>query len=251
MKVSIVTISYNASSSIRTCIESVLNQDYPDIEYIIVDGGSSDDTMEIVQEYADKISHISSESDEGIYDAMNKGMAKATGDIVAQLNADDFYASPDILSQVVEKFQSTGSDIVFGNLVYVPADDLDKVVRYYTADQFKPEDMLRGHMPPHPTFFVKRSLVDICGPYRTDYAICADFEWMVRLFHTHGATYTHLPEVMVKMRKGGVSTQGLKSTLTINKEMLQACRSNGLRTNLPMIYSKYLTKVFQLVKKPT
>lgn len=251
MRLSLITVSYNAAGVIRDCIDSVLAQDYPDLEYIVIDGASTDGTQEIVASYGERISVFVSEPDAGLYDAMNKGLARATGEVVGILNADDFYPHPQVLSRVMAQLQAAKTDTLFGDLVYVRDGKLDEVVRYFPGKGFHPGLLGRGLMPPHPTFFVRRSLYAQHGGFDTRYAICADFDLMVRLFHTHGASYTYLPEVLVHMRTGGSSTRGLRSTLTINREMLLACRRHGIRTSLPRIYAKYFRKVFQLISKPS
>ncbi len=250
MKVSLITVAYNAGAHIESCIRSVLGQDYAPIEYIVIDGASTDDTLSIVQGFGDRISVLLSEPDKGIYDAMNKGLARATGDMVGILNADDFYPHAGVISRVVREFQETGADTVFGDLVYVKEENPQEIVRFFPGRGFHPAQMRRGLMPPHPTFFVRRSLYEQCGNFDDSYAICADFELMVRLFHTYGASYSYIPETLTHMRAGGVSTRGMRSTLTINREMLRACNTHGVSTNLLRIYSKYLTKIFQLVRKP-
>jgi len=250
MKLSLITVTYNAAAHLRTCIDSVLAQSYPDLEYIIVDGGSTDATAEIVQSYGGWIDVFLSEPDEGLYDAMNKGIALATGEVVGLLNADDCYASPQVLTMVMEQFATNPVDTVFGDLVYVPENDLERVVRYFPGRGFHHEQMRRGLMPPHPTFFARRSLYHQYGHFDTRYQICADFDLMVRWFHRHGVGYHYLPEVLVKMRTGGSSTRGLRSTVRINREMLQSLRENGVPSSLPRIYSKYLRKAWQLVQRP-
>ncbi|MDX2248417.1 MAG: glycosyltransferase family 2 protein [Bacteroidia bacterium] len=250
MKVSLITVCFNAESVIRTAIESVLAQDYPDIEYIIVDGASSDGTMNIVRSYGNKIHHVISEPDEGLYFAMNKGVARATGDIVGILNADDIYANNQVISRVVKEFQEKKVDMTFADLVYVKADDLSQVVRYYPGKGFVPEKFAKGMMPPHPTYFVRQELYQKAGNFDTRYRICADFDLMVRLFVTHQKTYSYIPGILVHMRVGGNSAWG-RNTLQINREMLLSLRSHGVKTNLLKIYSKYFTKIFQLLTKPS
>lgn len=250
MKVSLITVCFNAESVIRTAIESVLAQDYPDIEYIVVDGASSDGTMNIVRSYGNKIHHVISEPDEGLYFAMNKGVARATGDIVGILNADDVYANNQVISRVVKEFQEKKVDMTFADLVYVKADDLSQVVRYYPGKGFVPEKFAKGMMPPHPTYFVRQELYQKAGNFDTRYRICADFDLMVRLFVTHQKTYSYIPGILVHMRVGGNSAWG-RNTLQINREMLLSLRSHGVKTNLLKIYSKYFTKIFQLLTKPS
>lgn len=250
MKVSLITVTYNTARFLSSCIDSILEQDHADIEYIIIDGASTDGTLEIINSYGDGVSHFLSEPDKGIYDAMNKGLALATGDIVGILNADDFYPHKGVISRVVQEFEESGADTIFGDLVYVRENNLDEIVRFFPGKGFHPDQMRQGLMPPHPTFFVKRDLYEACGNFDDTYEICADFELMVRLFHQHGVSYSYIPEVITTMRTGGASTRGISSTITINREMLRACTNNGVSTNLLRIYSKYFKKVFQLVQKP-
>lgn len=251
MKISIITVCYNAERFVRTAIESVLSQDYPDIEYIIVDGASKDSTMQIVHDYGNRIHTVISEPDKGLYDAMNKGLRAATGDIIGILNADDLYAHPSVLSHVAAAFVAKPTDSLYGDLVYVNEEDLTKVVRYYKSASFRPTQFRQGKMPPHPTFFARREVYDRFGGFDTQFRICADFDILLRLLLVAGISYQHLPEVMIHMRTGGASTSGFfKSTVRINREMLASCRKNGVNTNLFRIYSKYLTKVFQLVLRP-
>ncbi|MEM9983927.1 MAG: glycosyltransferase family 2 protein [Bacteroidota bacterium] len=250
MKISIITVTYNAARYLRTCVESVLDQNYPDLEYIVIDGASTDGTQEILAAYADRIDHFISEPDQGLYHAMNKGIAMATGEVIGLLNADDFYAYPEVISEVMGRFADPGVQTVFGDLIYVDEEDIKKVVRYFPGKGFHHGQMKRGLMPPHPTFFVRQELYNRCGGFDTQFDICADFDLMVRWFHRHEVAYSYLPKVMVHMRTGGSSTQGLSSTARINQEMLRSLRQNGVKSNLPLIYSKYLTKVFQLFKRP-
>ncbi|MEZ4774540.1 MAG: glycosyltransferase family 2 protein [Bacteroidia bacterium] len=249
MKVSIITVCFNAESVIKTAIESVLAQDYQDIEYIIIDGASTDKTMQIVQAYGDRIHHVISEPDEGLYYAMNKGVAVATGDIVGILNADDVYADHQVISKVVDSFKNNQVDMTFADLVYVKADDLSQIVRYYPGKGFEPEKFAKGMMPPHPTYFVRRELYEKYEAFNTRYRICADFDLMVRFFVTHKRPYSYIPGVIVHMRVGGNSAWG-RNTRQINREMLHSLRSHGVQTSLLKIYSKYFTKIFQLLAKP-
>ncbi len=251
MNISIITVSYNAAPTIRQTIESVLGQDYPHIEYIVVDGNSTDGTQDLVRSYGSRIATFVSEPDKGLYDAMNKGLALASGDVVGILNADDLYAHSRVISNVMATFADTGADGLFADLVYFTSEQPDKITRFYPGKGFEPGKMLSGNMPPHPTFFVKRSFYKAHGGFDNSYRICADFELMVRFFHRAKGTFAYLPEVIVRMRSGGSSTRGLSSTFTINREMLRACRSNGLNTSLPRIYSKYFTKIFQLLRRPS
>jgi len=250
MKVSLITVTYNTATYLPHCIESVLNQTYPDIEYILIDGNSTDGTQEIIQAHEDRLAYWVSEPDTGIYDAMNKGIRQATGDMIGMLNADDFYVNPSVIQNVVRKFTTNEIDALYGDVVFVDAEQTEKVKRYYPGKGFSPQQMRRGMMPPHPTFFVKRNLYEQYGLFDTSYEICADYEFMVRLFCVHKISYAYLPQVMVAMRTGGKSTQSLNSNLQINREMLRACQQHNIPTNLFWIYSKYTTKIFQLFHRP-
>ncbi|MEO0896481.1 MAG: glycosyltransferase family 2 protein [Bacteroidota bacterium] len=250
MKVSIITITWNSEAYLESCIKSVEMQDYPDIEYIIIDGKSSDKTMEIVGKYNHVVSHWVSEPDEGIYDAMNKGISLAKGEIIGQLNSDDMLNDPTVISRIVQKFKETQAEAVYGDLVYVAPDDLEKVVRYYPAHDFEPPKMRQGNMPPHPTFYVKRELYEELGLYDKEMEICSDFEFMVRAFLVKKISYGYIPHILVKMRTGGVSTSGIQSNLKINQEMLEALRRNNISSNYGRLYSRYFQKIFQLVNRP-
>ncbi|WP_339532789.1 glycosyltransferase family 2 protein [Pseudomonas mucidolens] len=252
MKISIVTVSYNSATTIRDTIESVLSQDYEDIEYIVVDGASKDATMAIVNEYADKISKVVSEPDKGIYDAMNKGISLATGDVIGILNSDDFYESNQAISSVVEKFSAAPeSQVVFGDIVFVNADDLGTVTRFYGAEHFRAWKLRFGWMPPHPATFVRAEAYKKTGLYSTEYKISADYEMFVRLLLVRKFKFSRIDKVLVRMRAGGVSTSGVKSSLRLNKEIVQACRKNGVYTNILMVLSKIPFKLLEYVKRPS
>ena len=246
-KVSIITVCFNSAKTIRDTIESVLSQDYPDIEYIIIDGGSSDETVAIIKEYVDRIAVIVSEKDRGIYDAMNKGVALASGDIVGMLNSDDVYMNEHAVSDLMKKMQDAKADSVFADLVIVDPLDLSKVLRYYDSSYFSPKKFRFGWMPAHPTFFVKKSLYDKVGPYSLSYKISADYEMLIRLLWVQKASYAYLQKSVVRMRYGGASTADLSRNLLLNREIVQACRANGISTNLFLVLLKIPTKLLGLI----
>ncbi|MBT1705343.1 glycosyltransferase family 2 protein [Chryseosolibacter indicus] len=247
MKVSLITVSYNSAATIEDTIKSVVSQDYKDIEYIIVDGKSKDNTVNIIKSYDSNISKWISEPDKGIYDAMNKGLKMTSGEVVGMLNSDDYYFDNHIISKVADAFEDPSVDAVFGNLIVVDPDRLDKIVRLYSAKKWHPEKFAKGFMPPHPTFFVRRKYYEQFGLFKTDYKIASDYELLIRFLYVHKLKYKYLPFTMVVMRQGGVSSSGIKSNIILNKEIKRACLENGLKTNLPLIYMKYFTKVFELV----
>lgn len=249
MKLSIITVVWNNKETIKDAIDSVLNQTYKDIEYIIIDGASTDGTVEIVQSYGDKISKFVSEKDKGLYDAMNKGIALATGDVVGILNSDDFYIDEFVIQKVMKVFQEKNVDSLFADLVFVKPENLDKTVRYYDSSKFNPSKFAYGWMPAHPTFFVKREIYEKYGVFKTDYKIAADYEILVRFLEKYKISYFYLNEVIIKMRIGGLSTSGFKSNYILNKEIIRACSANGLRTNWFKVLSKYPSKILGLFKR--
>ncbi len=242
MKVSIITVTKNSVLTLEDTLLSVLRQDYPDIEHIIVDGASEDGTMNLVEKYHNNLAAVISEPDMGIYDAMNKGIRKATGDVIGILNSDDVYTGKASVSIMASALESSGSDVVFADLVYVKPQQTDKIVRRFSSGGFRPDLLPYGMAPAHPTLFLRREVFDRYGYYKTNYAISADFEFMVRLFHQTDLKYTYVPETIIKMRLGGVSTRGFSSLLQSNSEMMRACLENGIDTNIFKILMKYPKK---------
>lgn len=249
MKISIITVTLNSALTIEDCLASVASQTYP-VEHIIVDGASTDNTLEIVHRISPS-ARIFSEPDKGIYDAMNKGIHIATGDIVGILNSDDFYAGPQVIERVTASFLESGAAALFADLVYVRPNNLNRIVRYYSGAGLTPDKFAWGWMPPHPTFFVRRELYEHYGVFRTDYEIAADYELTARFLVRYKMPYVYLPEVIVRMRTGGASTRSLRSNWILNREILRACSENGIHTNYMKVYSKYFHKVIQLFERPT
>lgn len=248
MKVSIITVVYNNKETIRDAIDSVLNQTYKDIEYIVIDGNSTDGTVDIIDSYGDKITAFVSEPDKGIYDAMNKGIRLATGDVVGILNSDDYYIDENVIEKVVKVFEEKEVDSVFADLVYVKSDDLQKVVRYYDSSKFLPDKFQYALYPAHPTFFVKKWVYDTYGLFKTDYKIVADFDIMARFLYTNHVSFTYLNEPIIKMRVGGVSTSF--SSIWINSlEQLRVCKENNIDSNIFKILSKYPIKLLGILRK--
>lgn len=250
MKISVVTVSCNCEATIADTILSVAAQNYPDKEHIIIDGASTDRTMAIVQSHAASLDYVVSEPDTGIYEAMNKGIKKTTGEIVGILNADDIYHDPDCLTSVAEVFHEKKTAAVCGDVVYVDPVNLHRKVRFYSGGRFAPWMFAFGMMPPHPAFFVRRRCYEALGLYKTDYRIAADFELLLRFLKKAEISYVCLPKTLVKMRTGGVSTRNLKSTWILNAEILKACRENQVRTSVMHLLARYGVKMFQLVQRP-
>ena len=245
MKVSIITVTYNSASTLQDTINSLGIQDYHDIEYIIVDGNSTDGTQDIIRANPDVVSSWISEPDKGLYDAMNKGIKMATGEVVGILNSDDFYHRKDSISQVVNAFQEFSVQAVYSDIRFVNPDNLEKTVRYYYSYRFAPHKFKRGLMPAHPTFFTYRDNFEKYGYYKTDYKIAADFELLVRFIYKHKISHFYLPVDLIKMRTGGLSTKSWKSNFIINQENYRACEENGLDTNYFWLYSRYFRKLIE------
>lgn len=246
MKISIITATYNSEATIKDTLESVNAQTYPDIEHIIVDGASKDNTLDLVKKYGKRVSLIISEPDKGIYDAMNKGIKAATGDVIGILNSDDFFTSDNVISAIVFAFENNDIDAVYGDVHYVNPENLNKCVRYYSSAVFKPSLFKFGLMPAHPSFYVKRSCYEKYGLYSLDYKIASDFDLLIRFLYTHKIKYRYLKKDFVTMRTGGASTKNLNSRMLLNKEDLKACRKYGIATNIFMIMFKYFYKIFEL-----
>ena len=250
MKISIITVSYNSASSIRDTIESVLSQTYTDIEYIVVDGQSTDDTLEIIKEYELKFRgrmRWVSEKDKGMYDAMNKGVRMATGDVVGIINSDDFYHRNDVIAEISKAFEDENVQAIFADVRFVNPDNLDKTVRYYSSKNFSPKRFRFGFMPAHPSFFTYKKNFEIFGYYQTDYKIAADYELLIRFLYTQKLKYKYLHLDVMKMRTGGISTASWRSNLILNKEIVRACKENRIYTNLFILSLKYFVKVFELI----
>ncbi len=249
MKVSIITIAWNSAETIEATIQSVAGQTYDNIEYIVIDGGSKDDTMAIVGKYADAVAISVSEPDKGIYDAMNKGVQRATGDIIGILNSDDFYADTQVIADVVKSFQEQECDALYADLVYVDRDHTDKIIRYWEAGAYKKGAFVKGWMPPHPTFFVRKEKYEELGIYNTELKSAADYELMLRFMHKYEVKTGYLNRVITKMRVGGQSNVTLKNRIRANKEDRRAWEINGLKPGALTMIRKPLSKLTQFIKK--
>lgn len=251
MKITLITACYNSAEVLATAFDSVLAQTHADIDYRVVDGGSTDGTLEVIRAYEPRFKgrlRWTSARDKGLYDAINKGIGLAEGEVVGILNADDFFANPQVLSRVAAAFATNGTapDAITGDICFVRPDAPERIVRYYSARHFRPWMLRWGFMPPHPSFYCRREHFERLGRYRTDFPIGADYELLIRfLWHARLRT-CYLPGAMVVMRTGGKSTHSWKSTFTLNRDIVRSCRMNGIYTNLLMLLPKYLFKVFEL-----
>jgi len=247
-KVSIITVCFNSEKTIEDTIKSVVNQTYENIEYIVIDGGSTDKTIEIINKYKENISTLISEKDNGIYDAINKGIKLASGDIIANLNSDDFYIDNKVISDVVAAFNEAKTDLLYADLYYVDAKDTSKIIRYWKSKSYKEGLFLKGWMPPHPTFFVKKEVYQNYGMFNLEFKSAADYEIMLRFIHRYKASITYLPRVIVRMRVGGVSNASLKNRIKANREDKRAWEINGLKPHPLTLIFKPLSKLGQFFK---
>lgn len=252
MKISIITVTYNAGGMLRCAIDSALHQTYSNLEYIIVDGASKDNTLDIIRAYEPQFQGRMkwiSEPDRGLYDAMNKGIRMATGDVVGILNSDDFFTSNDVLEKVAESFTDNDVDAVYGDIHFVRSDDLNRCVRYYSSRIFRRGLMRLGFIPAHPSFYCRRECFEKYGCYKTDYKIAADFDLLLRFIYVHRIRIKYLPMDMVTMRLGGASTSGLKSRMTCMKEILRLFRENGVKTNRFLLSLRYFYKLTEYFRQ--
>lgn len=226
-------------------MNSIAGQDYPNIEHIIIDGNSTDGTVELLETSEFDISCLISESDKGIYDAMNKGLGLSRGDIVGFLNSDDIYADPSILSTVAKIFENDKIDAVFGDLQYFRGQDLHKTIRTYRSNKFTSESLSKGLMPAHPTLYLRRGVYEKYGFFNPTYKLAGDFEFIARIFKGNKLNFFYLPKVMVRMQLGGASTAGLMASLRLLQENLRACRENGISSNYLKLISRYPQKILE------
>lgn len=248
MRVSIITVVKDNERFIEDSIKSVLSQSYQSIEYIIIDGSSTDGTVEKIKKYSNKISKFLSEKDSGIYDAMNKGIELSTGDIIGFLNSDDVFANSEMISAIVQKFKNENIKGCYGDLVYMDK-DLKRVIRYWKSGKYKKDAFRKGWMVPHPTLFLLREVYLEFGKFRTDFRVSADYEFMLRLIEKNGVLLYYIPNVLVKMRIGGKSGLSIKKMLLKAKEDMVAWRINGLKPPFGLNFIKPFRKISQFFKK--
>ena len=251
MKITIITVCYNSAKTIGHTLQSVNEQTHSDIEHIIIDGGSKDNTLAIISSEGAHVSRIVSESDNGIYDAMNKGIALASGEIVGFINADDFYASPNSLATVAAAFAKSSADSCYGDLCYVSQVDPTRTVRYWRSFPFSPGSFEKSWCPPHPTFFVRLSVYHRLGGFDLSFKIAADFELMARYLETARISSHYIPEVLVQMRLGGTTNRSLSNIFKQNAEIRRALLKNGLHFSLiSFVLKKLVTRAAQFVRRP-
>lgn len=241
MKVSIITVCYNSEKTIEDTLKSIQSQTYKDIEYIVIDGLSKDTTNNIVEKYNDVVSIHVSEQDNGLYDAMNKGIKLASGDLIGILNSDDILARKNTIQNIVDSLGE--NDGVYGDVGFYSDDCFLNKKRHYSSKGFKKEKFGRGIMPAHPAFYFKRDCYEKAGLYRTDFKISSDFDMLLRVYMLEETSFVYIQDEIVKMRLGGVSTSGIMSNYILNKEILHSCKINGVKSGWLSILSKYPEKL--------
>lgn len=249
MKISIITAVHNNCDTIEDTIQSVLAQKYENVEYIIVDGGSTDGTLDIIKKYPDSIARWVSERDNGIYDALNKGLTMATGDIIGFLHADDLYAHGMVLDLVVSRILNCGAESCYGDLLYVHKNNTDRKVRYWKSGPYRHGLFKRGWMPPHPTFFARKHVFEKYGCFNTDFKIAADYELMLRFMEKNRISTHYIPDVLIKMRVGGASNRNLKNMIIKSSEDYKAWKVNNLDGGLYTILLKNISKLPQFFRR--
>lgn len=249
LKVTILTVVYNGEKTLKACIDSILGQDFCNIEFILIDGSSTDGTFEIAKSYGSKIDKLISEPDKGIYDAMNKGIANATGDIIGILNADDIYADSSVIKDVVDKFEKDNVQGVYGDLIYIDNVTDQNPVRKWVSGKYKKGMFLWGWMPPHPTFFIRKECYNTFGNFRLDLGSAADYELMLRMIHTNAISISYLPRTLVKMSTGGASNRSLLNRLRANSSDRKAWKVNNSTPYFFTLYLKPVRKIFQFLDR--
>lgn len=249
MKVSIITVTYNSEKYLEDCIQSVIKQEYPNIEYLIIDGKSTDETLNIIQKHSGFITKFISENDNGMYDAINKGMQMATGDIIGVLHSDDVFAGNGVVSAVVEAFKANKVDAVYGDLNYVYAEDISKIYRNWKGKIFHRRLFHKGWMPAHPAFYFKKELLEKYGNYKIEFKSAADYELMARYLYKHRVPAIYIPELMILMRRGGMSNSNIKKRIQANRNDYLAMKTNGIPMPLLVSIVKPLSKLPQYFKK--
>ncbi len=249
MKITLITVVYNNAYGLRSSLESSLSQTHHEVERIVIDGCSTDDTLQVLQDYTLKIDQIVSEPDNGIYDALNKGIQLASGDIIGILHSDDLFAGRNILRKIARKFESSSTDLLYGDLCYVRNEAPEHIVRYWMSGAFSQSRLSNGWMPPHPTVYVRRELFDRYGLYDTHYRIAADYDWMLRLLTKQTLVVAYLPEVLVHMRTGGVSNRSLKNLWQKSREDILILRNHQIGGVMTLV-KKNIRKVSQFWRRP-
>ncbi|MDX1471304.1 MAG: glycosyltransferase family 2 protein [Flavobacteriaceae bacterium] len=249
MKVSLITATFNSNQYLQKCIESVNCQSYSDIQHVFIDGGSSDSTLDTIYKTSTRNPMVISEPDHGLYDAINKGISQATGDIIGLIHSDDFLASPKIIFEIVNVFQRNDCDGVYGDLQYVRANNPDRVVRFWKSQDFQKDFLSQGWMPPHPTLFLKENIFADYGNYNLNLTIAADYDFILRIFSKENLKFCYVPEIITVMRLGGASNRSLSNIIRKSREDFYALKQNQIARPIKALLQKNLSKLSQFYSK--
>lgn len=248
MKISIITVVYNNEKTIRDAIQSVLSQSYENIEYVIIDGKSTDNTVNLINEYKEKVGYFISEKDHGLYEAMNKGIKACTGDVIGILNSDDLYQDFDVISYVMKQFNDDSQlDVLYGDLVYVNSDDTNKVVRNWKSKAYYNRFFENGNVPPHPSLFVRSKVYQEAGLFDLQYKLAADYELMLRIFKKHHFKSKYINKLIIKMRLGGATNQSFTNIINQNREILLSWKNNGLKAPFYLMPIRIFKRLAQFI----
>ena len=248
MKISVITALFNREKTIARALTTINKQTYKNIEKVIIDGASTDSSMNIIKPFLSDTDIFVSEKDEGLYDALNKGVTLATGDIIAFLHSDDMYFDEFVLEKVASVFSKTNVDIVYGDACFFRKENVNQSIRNYRSDELSKKNLAWGKMPAHTAMFINKKVYKKFGLFKNDYQICGDYEFLCRITNDPELKSIYLPLTLIKMQTGGISTGGIKNTILLNKEVLKACTDNSIKTNMMMIMSKYPSKLLQFIK---
>ncbi len=250
MKISVVTVCFNSARTLADTIESVSGQTHTETEHIVVDGASTDGTVEMLHQHQGSLARVVSEPDRGIYDAMNKGFALATGEVIGTLNSDDTFAGPTVLERIAREFEDPAVDACYGDLIYVGRDEPDRIVRYWKSKPYEDGLFAAGWMPPHPTFYIRRRAYERHGGFDLSYRFQADFDFTLRMLSVHRLKSAYIPETLVKMRMGGVTNNRLTNVVKGNIEAYRACRSHGVNVTPFFMVRKVVSRIGQFRRRP-
>ena len=249
LKVSVIIATYNRDTTVLRALSSIKSQKYNNIQVVVVDGASQDNTISLISPILSNKDILQSEPDLGIYDALNKGLVLADGDIIAFLHSDDLYSDNDVISKVVQIFSDDSVDVVYGDVSFFSGSNVTKIIRRYQSDKLSEKNLAWGKMPAHPAMFIKRQIYEEIGYFDTDFHIAADYEFLCRIVHYVDLKSVYIPSVLVRMQVGGASTAGVKNTILLNKEVIKAIRKNDIYSNIFMLLSKYPSKILQFLKR--
>jgi glycosyltransferase involved in cell wall biosynthesis len=251
LKISVITVCRNSENTIGQTLISVKSQTYREIEHIVIDGRSNDNTLAVVHKVGKHVAHVISERDKGIYDAMNKGLALATGDVIGFLNSDDIFANAEVVARIAETMKNPSIDACYGDLIYVDQSDMSKVVRYWKSGEFNCGDFFRGWVPAHPTFYARRKVYQEFGGFDLNINLAADFDILLRFFEVHKISVEYIPEILIKMRLGGATNASWNSIYRQNREIAEIFKKYGFSIGWKLFINRFIRRITQFLRRPS